>query len=209
MPCWASASWYAFVEALFCIFSSIPLKIGLNENVYYSRPANANPAHLGSNYLYIGFVASLGIVPGNTTNGLRINNFDNSFVNCDPNPSSYMAFFPYGPNHLTIDQYNCCPNDFTLNICGKLKLINVPLPSSSFLFMEMGFGGCGCALMTVGSEFLNGMIGANIGFRWHLIVAWLYFGLLIRLIVRHNEYSSPELLCSIQLITCLLFTHCI
>jgi len=94
---------------------------------------------------------------------IQVNGEQLTFINCDGNPSSYLAIFP-NVNGLT-PQWNYIGGYYYAQIINAIRLSVVSLPVNYFMFWETGFGGCGTLVMAGDGGSNADAIGAAIGFR--------------------------------------------
>ena len=144
-------------------YTSIPLKLGLNQNVGYNTPVNVGS--LGLPYLYFGFLpVANSAVP--SVQGLAMNGLDGTFNNQLGIPNSYISLFP---NFLEIDP-STSNSSLTLPLCNliftshKRNPSGRVMPGEYFMFAEINFGGDGCYTSTNRMDSI-GVLSTTIGFR--------------------------------------------
>jgi hypothetical protein len=95
---------------------------------------------------------------------VQVNSHSVYFTNCDDNPSSYIALFP---NVFDASKVKHISVDLPMNqqVIGHLAAASPLIPTNYFMLMEMGFGGCGCLIVTDGGSIVSYMTGAAMGFR--------------------------------------------
>jgi len=144
-------------------YTSVSLKLGLNQNTDYATPQNV--AYLGQPYLYFGFLPR-SIAANRTVQGIQTNQQNLTFQNCDSNPNSYIALFPYFKEKNPVQR-----SDHGYQWCKGLYLSAVNSQSSRlmrmdyFMFNEIHMGGCGCFSQTDQYQKMDCILGAAIGFR--------------------------------------------
>ena len=107
---------------------------------------------------------TLKFIPGVTTgvqNRMRINGNDNSFTNCDTNPSSYIMF-----QRATTDimaNGMIWPNyEFNRRILNMMLPLSAhPVPADYRMYATIAFGGCGTVS---GTKSGSTVIGMALGF---------------------------------------------
>lgn len=145
-------------------YADKPLTVQYNSFAGFKAPVNANK--MGP-YLYLGFL------DGNTakarnTQGYRVNDADQTFVNCDGNPNSYLTFYFNPKSNPPVGYYKkCCytPMMKTWLDAGVPVDSARQLPKSYFLQFEMHFGGCGGYAIN-GYNTLANIEGAALGMRF-------------------------------------------
>lgn len=142
--------------------SNIPLSIQYNKNVNFATPQNFvnwKP------FLYLGF---LPIYEANqtSTQGYNAEAQDYTFVNCDSNPNSYLAFF-FNENNGQPTSYHiaCCYSTLMRNWINVAKPASNYLPWDYFFNFEMHMGGCGGYAIN-GFNTLIDIDGAALGLRF-------------------------------------------
>jgi len=145
-------------------YASIPLKLGLSENVGYNSPVNA--AIIGTPYLYHGFIP-VANAANNNVQGLKANGASVTFTNGDKNPNSHITLYP---NFKEI-----APSTYSYStvwpMVGQLfgKALPNPsarvMPDTYFMFTEMHWGGGGMYTQTDGRLASQCILSTAIGFR--------------------------------------------
>lgn len=147
-------------------YADKPLTVKYNSFAGFRAPLNAKK--MGP-YLYLGFLDK-DTAKAKNTQGYRVNDADQTFVNCDRNPNSYITFY-FNPKSNLPDGYykRCC---YTPLMKTWLD-VGVPvdparqLPKSYFLQFEMHFGGCGGYAIN-GYNTLANIKGAALGMRFEI-----------------------------------------
>jgi hypothetical protein len=93
-----------------------------------------------------------------------VNNASISFQNCDNNAASYIALFP-NPLHKSSTANANTYYDMVRNVINALVATSQLVPNEYFMFMEIGFGGCGCYAQTDGGISVPDVAGTAMGFR--------------------------------------------
>ena len=145
-------------------YANKPLTVQYNSNRGFNAPVNAK--RMGP-YIYLGFLDQI-TAKSRTKQGYRVNDADQTFVNCDSNPNSYIAFYFNPKKNSPVGYYK----RFSYGpMMTKWLDDAVPvnsykkLPDSYFLQFEMHLGGCG-GYMVSGYKTLNDVDGASLGMRF-------------------------------------------
>ena len=137
------------------------LSVQLSKYSGYRKPGNSGIAA----YLYLGLLPVADSKKGDTQ-GLKSNNMDVTFRNCDGNSNNYFAFFAK-PNDKP-PKYNGHYEHQGLAVKwrGTAILHHSRLPRKYFLFTTIGFGGCGCYTeSSAWSQSTHPALGTAIGVR--------------------------------------------
>uniref|UniRef100_A0A8W8LX03 Uncharacterized protein n=1 Tax=Magallana gigas TaxID=29159 RepID=A0A8W8LX03_MAGGI len=82
-------------------YADKPLSVQYNSATGYKTPMNAKK--MGP-YLYLGFLDTI-TAKARTMQGYKVNNVDQTFVNCDANPNSYFTVYFNPKNQHPVGYY--------------------------------------------------------------------------------------------------------
>eukprot|EP00105_Crassostrea_gigas_P042526 XP_019926674.1 PREDICTED: uncharacterized protein LOC105337497 [Crassostrea gigas] len=120
-------------------------------------------------YLFLGFLDKI-TAKSKTRQGYKVNNVDQTFINCDANPNSYLTFYFNPQNKPPVGYYKrCCYTPLMKSWLDAGVQVDPArhLPKSYFMQFEMHFGGCGGYAIN-GYSTLANIQGAALGMRFEL-----------------------------------------
>lgn len=147
-------------------YADRPLSVQYNSATGYKTPMNAKRMEP---YLYLGFLDRI-TAKSKTRQGYKVNNVDQTFINCDANPNSYLTFYFNPKNQHPVGYYKrCCYTPLMKSWLDVGVQVDPArhLPKSYFMQFEMHFGGCGGYAIN-GYSTLANIQGAALGMRFEL-----------------------------------------